>query len=126
MKTLSKILLTLTAVILVSTLTFAQNTAAKNEVQKMKQTTSNQQGKFADANKNGICDNFESRGQTVKGGNFIDKNGDGVCDNRSIAGQGKGKGCGQGFQHRHGKGNGSCCGQGRGYGQGKGCCNFTK
>lgn len=130
MKTLSRMLFTLAAVLFIANLTFSQNTVKTQDVQKASTSVSGNQGKFVDANKNGVCDNFESRGKAVKGANFTDKNGDGVCDNRTASwkgqgnGQGKGNGCGQGFQHRHGCGNsqGNCCGQGRGHGKGNGPC----
>ncbi len=117
MKTLSRMLLTFAAMLLIANLTFSQNTAKAQDVQKATTTVSNTQGKFVDANKNGVCDNFEARGKAVKGANFVDKNGDGVCDNRTAMGkgQGKGNGCGQGYQHRQG------CGKGQGYGKGQGC-----
>jgi len=125
MKTLSRILLTFAAVLFIANLTFSQNTAKAQDVQKATTTVSGTQGKFVDANKNGVCDNFEARGKAVKGANFTDKNGDGVCDNRTAMGkgQGKGNGCGQGYQHRHGCGNGqgNCCGKGNNYGKGQGC-----
>jgi hypothetical protein len=127
MKTLCRMLLTFAAMVFIANLTFSQNTAKTQDVQKATMTVSNTQGKFVDANKNGVCDNFEARGKTVKGANFVDKNGDGVCDNRSNSGKGLGKGkrncCCQGLQHRHGQGNGNCCGQGRHYGNGPGCGN---
>jgi len=100
MKTLSRMLLTFAAVLFLANLTFSQNTAKTQDVQKAKTTVSSTQGKFVDANKNGVCDNFEARGKSVKG---------------------KGNCCGQGHQHRHGKGNGNCCGKGLGNGNGSGC-----
>jgi len=64
-------------------------------------------GNFVDKDKNGICDNHETKMKTGKGVNFVDKNGDGVCDNRgnkanvNCKGQGKGQGNCCGNQHRH-------------------------
>lgn len=99
-------------------------------------TTTSAQGKFVDNNKNGTCDNFESRGNTGKGRSFVDKDGNGICDNRGTAGQGygrgngqgKGAGCGQGCMHRHGhgKGQGNCGGRGPNAGKGKTQGNYTK
>ncbi|MCX6278853.1 MAG: hypothetical protein NT004_12265 [Bacteroidetes bacterium] len=77
-------------------------------------------GQFRDTNNNGVCDNFEARGQSRRGANFVDKNGDGICDNRGT--MGRGNGCGKGFGkgdkncHRHGRGHGNC------YQNGKGSC----
>jgi len=63
-------------------------------------------GKFVDNNKNGVCDNFESRGVDGKGMNFVDANGDGICDHKAdCTGPCKGnKNCC--------KGNQTCCGKG--------------
>jgi len=128
MKTVSRILMTLTLVLFLSGITIAQKEATVKTDPKTTQTVKTTPGKFVDANKNGVCDNFEARGQATKGANFIDKNGDGVCDNRGTMGkgQGKGNGCGQGFRHRHGKGNGNCCGRGQGSGRGNGPGNPVK
>lgn len=58
---------------------------------------------FADADGDGICDNYvpgQCRGtgrgcgaQGGRGGNFVDADGDGVCD-YYVSGQGQGGGCG--------------------------------
>jgi hypothetical protein len=77
-------------------------------------------GTFVDKNKNGVCDNHESKIVAKnKRQNFTDKNNDGVCDNKgtNIKRNGNGNGncvgagnCnGNGFKHRHGNGNG--CGR---------------
>lgn len=79
-------------------------------------------GTFVDKNKNGVCDNHESKmGTKGKCGNFTDKNKDGVCDNKAenCKANGKGKGnclgagnCnGNGFKHKHGCGSGNACGR---------------
>lgn len=123
MKTFKKIILSFTAVTLFTTLTFAQNQVTSKDVKKTTSAVTTPQGKFVDANKNGVCDNYEARGTAGKGANFVDKNGDGVCDNRATLGKGKGNGCcGQGLRHRCGQGaeKGKCCGQGRGLGNGPG------
>ena len=74
-------------------------------------------GNFVDNNKDGVCDNYQSRIKSGHGTNFVDKNGDGICDNRPNAGQGRGNpnGCRMGNQHRHGHGQGNCCRGGNGY-----------
>lgn len=85
---------------------------------------------FIDNDGNGICDNFEKRGQAGRGTNFTDKDGDGICDHRAgmmkqdqgnkdrsglqrccdkqseCCGRGpcNGRGKGMGYQHRHGCG----------------------
>ncbi len=98
---------------------FSQNastTSSKKDLQNAKTTTTTVPGKFVDNNKDGICDNYQTRMKNGCGANFVDKNGDGICDNRENAGQGKGNpnGCGMGCQHRNGPGNGNCCGNGSG------------
>lgn len=74
-------------------------------------------GNFVDNNKDGVCDNYQSRIKNGHGANFADKNGDGICDNRPNAGQGRGNpnGCRMGNQHRHGHGQGNCRRCGNGY-----------
>lgn len=81
-------------------------------------------GTFVDKNKNGVCDNHESKmGTKGKCGNFTDKNKDGVCDNKAenckANGKANGKGnclgagnCnGNGNKHKHGCGSGNACGR---------------
>ena len=46
-------------------------------------------GRFADQNKDGICDN---RGNAV---NYVDADNDGICDNRSEKACGRQNGCGK-------------------------------
>jgi hypothetical protein len=64
---------------------------------------------FIDKNNDGICDNNGNGSNKVKGRNFIDNNKDGVCDNRGKGRKGNGtclrngNGCGFGYQHRNGK-----------------------
>ena len=70
----------------------AQQSSSNQQVQgngKCKQRT------YVDANKNGVCDNFENKNANCKGGK----------------GQGNGMSCG------HGKGQGNCNGQGKGNGK---------
>jgi len=120
MKTLARTLMTTFIIVLIASAISAQNNASTKGTKAPSSTNAANRGQFVDNNNNGICDNFEARGQSGKGANFVDKNGDGVCDNRGIVvkGNGRGNGCGQGYQHRHGqgKGQGNCCGRG------KGCC----
>jgi hypothetical protein len=100
------------------------------KAQAEKQKTNLQQypacGKFVDKNSNGICDNYEARGNNGHGRNFTDKNGDGKCDNCQSACQGKGNGncCGKGNGNA-GAGNG-CCGKGQGYQHRHGCSNMNQ
>lgn len=90
---------------------FSQNTTTTQKNAQV--TTKVTPGKFVDANKDGVCDNYQARGNTGRGANFVDKNGDGVCDNRGNFGKGRGNsnGCGMGYQRGHG----NCCGRGNGY-----------
>ena len=92
------------------------NTTEKNSLNTQSSTNA-APGNFVDNNKDGVCDNYQSRIKNGHGANFVDKNGDGICDNRQNAGQGRGNpnGCGMGYQHRHGQGKGNCCGGGYGY-----------
>jgi hypothetical protein len=122
MKTASKILVTVAIVTFATANLAAQetSTAASKpsgvETSKTTSTPAAVPGKFIDANKNGVCDNAESRSQAGRGVRYADKNGDGVCDNRGTVsrGQGRGQGCGQGHQHRNR--HGECCGRGQGRG----------
>jgi len=76
-------------------------------------------GQFTDSDKDGICDNRESKQVTGQGRNFIDKNSDGICDNRPgyKAGKDKGNCCGYGQRHA---GKGNCCGYRQGCYKGNG------
>lgn len=83
--------------------TLAQDTPTTGGDQKAQKPagTSRDCGKFVDADKNGVCDNWQSRGKDGKGANFTDANGDGVCDHNpdGKAGcQGK-EGCCRGQQN---------------------------
>jgi len=117
MKTASKIVLTFMLLAFFSGTTFAQNAAAAGSPTSPDKAAVTQ-GKFIDNNKNGICDNHESKTPGAPGKNFTDKNGDGKCDLCGSAGpckgsgncQGKGLGCGKG--NGQGAGKGSCCGSG--------------
>jgi len=113
MRTLSGILF-LTAFFTFFTGQAFSQTSSSTDSQKKEVTAGVTQGKFVDNNKNGVCDNFETRHQNGKGANFVDKNGDGKCDNRQSASPCKGN------RHNCGKGNGFCCGKGNGNGCGQG------
>jgi hypothetical protein len=80
-------------------------------------TTNSGQRQFTDANKDGVCDNFQGRIRNGQGANFTDKDRDGICDHRLKRGQGKGNhfGCGTGNRFRHGNGPGNCNNGGNGY-----------
>jgi len=121
MKTLKRTTVLLAIMSFFAFQSFSQNAAAsdtKKSAQDQQTTTAATPGKFVDNNKDGVCDNYQTRMKNGRGANFVDKNGDGICDNRSTAKQGKGNpnGCGMGCQHRHGQGKGNCCGNGNGSG----------
>ncbi|MEI7500954.1 MAG: hypothetical protein WCK84_10960 [Bacteroidota bacterium] len=120
MKTISKTLVTAFFITFIASTIYAQNNANVKDSTTPSLTTTTTRGKFVDNNKDGVCDNFEARGQSGRDANFVDKNGDGVCDNRGTMGKGNGRGngSGQGYHHRHGQGKG----QGNCYGGGKGRC----
>jgi len=68
------------------------------------QTNQNQRGNFIDANKDGLCDNYQENGN---GRNFVDKDGDGICDNsKDRNSRGFGKNRNNYKAHRNGKGMG--------------------
>ena len=120
MKTVTKIVLATTIMAFYIVPVSAQTAVADKPVQKAAVASTFTPGTFSDTNKNGVCDNFEARPKSGRGGAFIDKNGDGICDNRGTFGRGQGKGNGkgqgQGFQNNPGKGN--YCGRGNGCGRG--------
>lgn len=127
MKTILKSMLTLGLLLFLTVTLNAQNTAtSSSDKQAASVTTATTPGKFIDNNKNGICDNWETRQGIGHGKNFVDKNGDGICDNNQNCKAGKGNGncCGQGYHHGNcnGQGKGNCCGNkqccGKGNGQG--------
>jgi len=125
MKTVTKIVLATATMAFFMVSAQGQSADADKPVQKVAATTTFTPGKFTDTNKNGTCDNFESRPKTGRGRAFVDKNNDGVCDNLGVYGRGQGrgngKGPGQGFRNNQGKGNnfgrGNCGGRGYGYGR---------
>jgi hypothetical protein len=123
MKTLKRITVLMAIMSFIAFQGFSQNVSTNTQKNSQNtQTAANAvPGKFVDNNKDGVCDNYQTRMKNGRGANYVDKNGDGVCDNFKAGGQGKGKGnpncCGMGYQHRHGKGNGNCCGSGYGYRQ---------
>jgi hypothetical protein len=102
MKTRSKIMMTAFFIAAFGGTIYAQNNATTKETKAPSSTNSSNRGQFVDNNKNGVCDNFDARGN----------------------------GRGQGYQHRHGqgKGQGNCNGRGRGFGRGNpsGCLNANK
>ena len=108
MNTIAKIAMTAFMIAIATGGASAQNNTPLKDSKTTPQTTTTTRGKFVDNNKNGVCDNFEARGQSERGANFVDKNGDGICDNRGTMGQGNGRGngCGHGYQHRLGQGKG--------------------
>lgn len=97
-------------------LTVSAQTASspdKSTTVQTQQTAQPAQGKFTDANKDGVCDNHQAKAKNTSCKEFTDKNGDGKCDNctgkgtctkGTCGGQKAGNGCGQGMQHQHGKG----------------------
>lgn len=98
---------------------FSQNTPvsdARKDSQNPQSTTSAVQGKFVDNNKDGICDNYQTRVKNGRSSNFVDKNGDGICDNRQKVGNAKSSSNnrGMGCQNRGGQGQGNGCGNGNG------------
>lgn len=105
MKNILKIMVTISLVCFIAVLTQAQTQTPTKQ-----STTSSTNTKFVDANKNGICDNYEIRGKSGQGKNFTDKNGDGVCDNKGTTVNCPGKGTCMGCGNGAGKGN--CCGNG--------------
>lgn len=132
MKTVKRITVLLAVLIFASYQGFSQNTTAIQKDAKDAQTTTKvTPGKFVDNDKDGVCDNYQARGNAGRGANFVDKNGDGICDNRGNVGRGQGNrnGCGMGYQRGygncggggfgyqrgHGQGHGNCCGGGNGY-----------
>ncbi len=119
MKTLKRITVLMAIMSFIAFQAFSQNASTTDtpKVSKNAQATANATpGKFVDSNKDGICDNYQTRMKNGRGANFVDKNEDGICDNRHNTGQGKGNpnGCGMGYQHRNGQGKGNCCGYGCG------------
>jgi len=116
MKTAIRVTMTLLLLAMFAGYAQAQDAAAKKAAKESGQSVTPAPGKFTDADKNGVCDNRETKGAGAPGKNFVDKNGDGKCDNCGNTGNckgsgnccgkgpGKGTGCGNGHQHRHGCG----------------------
>jgi hypothetical protein len=85
----------------------AQETNSGKKSSTVTTTTDFTPGNFVDKNKDGICDNRETRPAEGRRRNFVDSNGDGLCDNTGRRGQGlragKGRcGNGQGSRQRNG------------------------
>ena len=122
MKTVKRLTVLLAVLLFASYQGFSQNTTStQKDAQPQAKVTP---GKFVDANKDGVCDNYQAKVNTGRGANFVDKNGDGICDNRGNAGKGQGNrnGCGIGYQRGHGNCGGGGFGYQRGHGQGHGNC----
>lgn len=98
-------------------LSVAQAQIVNDEKEKTQSTIEPTKGKYVDANKNGVCDNYENRNYNVKGkgSGFVDANKDGVCDNREKVG------CEKGYGHKHRNRNGFGFGNINGRGNGNGC-----
>ena len=125
MKTFKRIAILSAVLIFASYQGFSQDaTANQKDTRDAQPTAKVTPGKFVDANKDGVCYNYQARGNSGRGPNFVDKNGDGICDNRGNAGKGKGNrnGCGMGNQRGYGNCGGGGCGNQRGQGQGRGNC----
>lgn len=69
-------------------------------------------GTFVDDDKDGVCDNYESRVENGYGRNYVDEDKDGVCDNYENNHKHYG--------HRYHKRNGYGYGYGYGYRHGRG------
>ena len=115
MKKVTAIIMATAVAFVFSAQAWSQNTGTVNEKDQTTKSTQQAkpaQGNFVDKNKNGVCDNFESRGSGSHGKNYVDKNGDGKCDNCKGNCKGNEKG--------------NCCGKCPGYGKdgGKGCCGY--
>lgn len=113
MKTVSRILLSLAMVVFFACMGMSQIASTTTPEKKDAKAAVNAQSKIVDANKNGVCDNFEAKKAGAPGKNFTDKNGDGKCDTQGNNGKCNGNCCGTGT------GNGNCSGKGQ---QGKGGC----
>lgn len=131
MKTLKRTTVLLAIMSFFAFQSFSQNAAVsdtKKSVQDQQTTTNVTPGKFVDNNKDGVCDNRQSKLKTGKCINFVDKNGDGVCDNCKAACKrnGNSKGCGM-VCNKQGQDKGNCCSNGNGNGCGNkhrnGCGN---
>lgn len=101
-------------------------TTAQPQEAKQATATGTDVGKFVDKDGDGVCDNFEARGEKAgKGCNFVDANGDGVCDHRAdgtcLKGnnccKGQGTNCGKGMGYKHRNGCAGPCGTGQGPGK---------
>jgi hypothetical protein len=107
----------------VMTMSVSAQTASTDKAKdtKEQQAAPATKGQFTDANKDGVCDNYQSKAKNGKCANFTDKNKDGICDNclgkgncqkgnccgkgsgnMNCNGNGPGKGCGPGMQNRGG------------------------
>ncbi|MBK7214925.1 MAG: hypothetical protein IPH88_16875 [Bacteroidales bacterium] len=114
MKTMLKVTSILAIAILFAIESNAQNASPVNSQSQTKVSTGNGfvPGTFVDKDNNGVCDNFESRGNAGRGRSFTDKDRDGICDNK---GNKVGRGRGQGNNCRYGTGNRGNRGRGNGY-----------
>jgi len=114
MKTASRILLLAVLFVFTTAVVSAQKKQVPNNKKERVKTATKKGNAFTDTNKNGVCDNYESRLAGGKGKYFADKNSDGVCDNCGNQGQCKGQGCGKGQGCSKGQGKGNCTGVGGG------------
>ena len=126
MKTVSRMFLTLAMVMFFAGMGMSQIASTTTPEKKDTKASVATQGKFVDANKNGICDNHESKGNCANAGSCKGKNSTGECNHSGKNCKAEGKGCGQGT------GSGNCCGKGPqtgsgcGHGQQHGCSGQNK
>lgn len=131
MKTASRILLSLSLVVFLAGMTFAQGASTASPSDTPAKQSATGPAKTVEANKSATCNHQMGKESCAQGKNFTDKNGDGICDNCGSAGKCKGAGCGQGQKNcvgcdkSHCKSNGSCDGKGKGNGCGKGNQNSS-
>jgi hypothetical protein len=109
MKTIIKFLFVATLGVFVFSQGFSQENASGSTDKATTQAIA--QGKFVDANKDGVCDNYQAKGKDNRCANFVDKDGNGVCDNCPGNSAGKKNANCQGNQYRHGCGQGPCHGK---------------
>ena len=106
----TKLFITGLALMAITTLAGAQN----NDVNQSQQNVTGRVLAYVDANKNGICDNYENRVSDVPNGrrNFY-------CRFNGQGQQGQGQGQGQRLRLRNGMGQGQRPGYGMGPGRGR-------
>jgi hypothetical protein len=114
MKTVSRMFLTLAMVMFIAGMGMSQIASTTTPEKKDTKAAVSAQGKFVDSNKNGICDNHESKTNCAGTTNCKGKNSAGACDHSGKGCKPEGKSCGQGT------GGGNCCGKGQQSGTGCG------